>query len=174
MSGFIQTYWNIKVKSNIRLYTRCFHVNSRTAHAGTSFTSLWNSLPGRRSPRSWHRFPPLVNTAFWNTKPADGIQEMFSALPRTALQPPNTNLHMQATSTRVAQLVQWLAYGPQEDRIKLRFPARTELFLSCTTSTVVKRSWLKTKLSFPSSFGVKNQWSCTSLPTILLKWERLY
>jgi len=156
MSGFIQTYWNIKVKSNFRLYTRYFHVNSRTAHAGTSFTSLWNSLPGKRSPRSWHRFPSLVNTAFWNATPADGIQEMFSALPRTTLQQTNTKLHIQATRTRVAQLVQWLASWPQEDRIKFRFPARKELFLSCTTSTVTKRPWLKTKPSFPSSSDLKN------------------
>jgi hypothetical protein len=164
MSGFIHTYWNIKVKSNIRRYTRYFHVNSHTARAGNSFASLWNSLPGRRSPRSWHRFPPLVNTAYWNAKAVDGIQEMFTALPRTALQPPNTKLHIQATKTRVAQLVQWLAYGPQKDRIKFQLPARTELFLCCTTFTVVKHSWLKTKQSFPSSFEVKNQWSCTSLP----------
>jgi len=138
MSGFIQTYFNIKVKSNIRRYTRYFHVNSRTAHAGTSFTSLWNSLPGRRSPRSWHRFPPMVNNAFWNTKPADGIQEMFSAMPRTALQPRNTKLHIQATRTRVAQLAQWLTYGPQIGRIKFRFPARAVISLlhkvhSCKT-----------------------------------------
>ena len=61
---------------------------------------------GGRPPRLGTVSPPLVNIAFWNATPDDGIHEQFSALPRSALQPPNIKLHIQATRTRVAQLVQ--------------------------------------------------------------------